>query len=251
MILGRRTLFCLCLVLICRSSIASWDFWPFNINKIKTPTVKIIPETYGNFIYVKSIDEAEYRPLINSIDTFLNNYERHNREENVVHCDFNNGPAADKVCAFSTQSLGLCSRNDFGFSRSSPCLYFTLSEVSDWAPTSLNGSDIQQHSDPFLNLPRDLKEVINHTENRNPMEKYIWFSCDGELPADKEFIGPISYFPQRGFPVYYFPVKNVPGYQLLQYGGVVISIECKAWAKNIELNRDSGVGYVKFELLID
>jgi len=40
----------------------------------------------------------------------------------------------------------------------------------------------------------------------------VWVSCEGEYPADKENIGPISYFPSRGFQSYYFPFTNVKGY---------------------------------------
>ena len=40
----------------------------------------------------------------------------------------------------------------------------------------------------------------------------IWVSCDGENSADREHIGNVTYTPFRGFPAYYFPYKNVPGY---------------------------------------
>jgi sodium/potassium-transporting ATPase subunit beta len=40
----------------------------------------------------------------------------------------------------------------------------------------------------------------------------IWVSCDGENSADREHIGNVTYTPFRGFPTYYFPYKNIPGY---------------------------------------
>lgn len=40
----------------------------------------------------------------------------------------------------------------------------------------------------------------------------MWISCEGENPADVENIGSIQYFPKRGFPGYFFPYKNQPGY---------------------------------------
>lgn len=40
----------------------------------------------------------------------------------------------------------------------------------------------------------------------------IWVSCEGELPVDVENIGPVKYFPRRGFPGYFFPFKNQKGY---------------------------------------
>lgn len=42
----------------------------------------------------------------------------------------------------------------------------------------------------------------------------VWVSCDGENPADKEYLGPIIYYPKdiQGFPGYYFPYLNSEGY---------------------------------------
>ncbi len=112
----------------------------------------------------------------------------------------------------------------------------------------------------------------------------IWVSCDGENSADREHIGNVTYTPFRGFPAYYFPYKNVPGYlspivalqfqkpegmffvKLLIFvdgksiepafcflvtAGVLINIECKVWAKNIVHDRQRRLGSVHFELLMD
>jgi hypothetical protein len=40
----------------------------------------------------------------------------------------------------------------------------------------------------------------------------IWVSCEGENPADLENIGPIKYYPRRGFPGFYYPYENSEGY---------------------------------------
>lgn len=40
----------------------------------------------------------------------------------------------------------------------------------------------------------------------------VWVSCEGENPADVENIGVIQYYPQRGFPSFYFPYLNVQNY---------------------------------------
>lgn len=41
----------------------------------------------------------------------------------------------------------------------------------------------------------------------------IWISCEGENPADIEYLGPIRYFPKvQGFPGYYYPFENTEGY---------------------------------------
>lgn len=110
----------------------------------------------------------------------------------------------------------------------------------------------------------------------------IWISCEGENPADIENLGPIQYIPQRGFPGYYYPFANQKGYlapvmaikferpkskfdsfkarfvvSKLTYlisiipAGVLINIECKAWARNIIHDRTDRRGSVHFELMVD
>lgn len=108
----------------------------------------------------------------------------------------------------------------------------------------------------------------------------IWISCEGENPADIENLGPVNYFPQRGFPGYYYPYVNQRGYQApiiaINFerpkskiltncvkssscnenyfhfvAGVLINIECKAWARNIVHDRTERRGSVHFELMVD
>lgn len=40
----------------------------------------------------------------------------------------------------------------------------------------------------------------------------VWVSCEGENPADIENVGPIKYYPRRGFPGYFYPFENSEGY---------------------------------------
>lgn len=86
----------------------------------------------------------------------------------------------------------------------------------------------------------------------------VYVTCDGEDNVDKEHIGPIALHPQS-FPVHYFPYSNSPGYLapvvmvefLNPSAGVLINVECKAWAKNIMQSRTDRLGMVHFELLVD
>ena len=87
----------------------------------------------------------------------------------------------------------------------------------------------------------------------------IWVSCKGENPADMEYIGPIEYTPDPGFPAYFFPYRNTPGYLspivavrfVKPQAFVLINVECRAWAKNIQHDRSNRLGLVHFELLTD
>jgi Sodium / potassium ATPase beta chain len=84
-------------------------------------------------------------------------------------------------------------------------------------------------------MPRDLQSFINETSAKEPMAvsfknlqgaktvteficnffsqlNTIWVSCEGENPADLENVGPIKYYPRRGFPGFYYPYENSEGY---------------------------------------
>lgn len=41
---------------------------------------------------------------------------------------------------------------------------------------------------------------------------YVWVSCNGQSPHDRENQGPIEYIPAPGFPHYYYPYMNLKGY---------------------------------------
>nr|CAD7206759.1 unnamed protein product [Timema douglasi] len=87
----------------------------------------------------------------------------------------------------------------------------------------------------------------------------VWVSCEGENPADKENLGGIKYYPTRGFPGYFYPYENSEGYlsPIIAINferpttGILINIECRAWARNIQHDRHERVGMVHFELMID
>ena len=78
-------------------------------------------------------------------------------------------------------------------------------------------------------------------------------------PADKENIGPIRYAPSQVIKANYFPYTNQPGYLspfvMVNFEqparGVLINVECKAWAANIKHDRQDREGSVHFKLLID
>lgn len=101
--------------------------------------------------------------------------------------------------------------------------------------------------------------ILGFTINRYYCECLL-SSFHYQNPADKENIGTVEYFPpDGGIEFKYFPFTNQPGYlspfvfvhfQKPAYG-VLINVECKAWAKNIKHDRMDREGSVHFELLID
>ena len=87
----------------------------------------------------------------------------------------------------------------------------------------------------------------------------VWVSCEGENPADQEYLPDIKMTPFHGFPAYYFPYTKTPGYRSPLIGvmfwnpepNVLINIECRLWAKNVKLDRGNRLGMAHFELLKD
>jgi sodium/potassium-transporting ATPase subunit beta len=153
-----------------------------------------------------------------------------------MDCDAENLPRDGKACRFdlSQKNLGICSREyNYGYSRASPCIFLKLSNVRflfekyhscllklygvfpylqivGWTPQYLNNS-----MGLAADMPLELQEAINYIsgyDKRYLKHEMIWITCEGENPADVENMGPINYFPNRGFYGYYFPFTNQKGY---------------------------------------
>ena len=81
----------------------------------------------------------------------------------------------------------------------------------------------------------------------------------GKNPVGQEYIGQLVYTPHQGFNAYYFPYREVDGYVspilTVEFSSaqphVLINVECRAWAKNIEHSLSDHLGLVRFELLRD
>lgn len=203
-----------------------------------------------------------------TINKFLEDYVDPKNEENIDDGCTYDRPARDgKYCPFKIESLDNCSpgKTDkkYGFPIKKPCVYLKLNKIYNWTPRVFNETDASQitdaeERDQYQKMPDFLKEAIANTRDQRE-RNLIWVSCEGESPADVENLGPVHYSPRRGFPAYYFPYQNVRGYQppivAVQFErpkpGVLINIECKAWAKNIIYDRSDRRGSVHFELMID
>ena len=63
-------------------------------------------------------------------------------------------------------------------------------------------------------LPQDLIDYIkNKEQEENPQAlNTIWVSCQGANSDHHKNMGQIDYIPKRGFPGYYYPFVNTPGY---------------------------------------
>uniref|UniRef100_A0A182RRH8 Sodium/potassium-transporting ATPase subunit beta n=2 Tax=Anopheles funestus TaxID=62324 RepID=A0A182RRH8_ANOFN len=218
------------------------------------PTPPEYQNVESSLIWYRASDNGNVEIWTKLIDEFLTPYTK--EEDNQVDCSFDNPPPEGKVCKVPMTNWSPCVKdNRYNFKKKSPCIFLKLNKIYNWVPDMYNTS---------INLPEkmpdDLKEHIRGEEARgNKNTNVVWVSCAGENPADNEHIGAIQYIPRRGFPGYFFPYKNVDGYLppvVAVYfekpkTGVLINIECKAWARNIMYDRAERRGSVHFELMID
>jgi len=159
----------------------------------------------------------------------------------------------DKNCiwAFNKNQLGACGKGNFGYDDGKPCVIVKLNRIFG-LEHDYYGEKPKDYPDDF---PEDLVAHIAQQDNK----EQVWVNCKGEYSADNDMMGPISYFPKtRGFPSKYFPYLNQVGYQspLLAIKfenptiGMLLHIECRAWAKNINYDRMDRLGKAHFELMV-
>ncbi|XP_026490528.1 sodium/potassium-transporting ATPase subunit beta-2-like [Vanessa tameamea] len=218
------------------------------------------PDVRSTLIWYKGTGYDSYKYWEDQLIDFLSVYKKKGQTagagQNIYNCDFKNLPPQGKVCDVDIRSWSPCiDENHFSFHKSSPCIFLKLNRIYGWRPEFYNETSVLPTEMP-LDLQYHIKNITDHNRDNANM---VWVSCHGETPADKENIGPIKYLPNHGFPGYYYPYNNAEGYLSplvavhLQRPrtGIVINIECRAWARNIKYNRRDGLGVVHFELMIE
>ncbi|XP_044751980.1 sodium/potassium-transporting ATPase subunit beta-2 [Coccinella septempunctata] len=212
----------------------------------------------STLVWYKASDKGNIQFWQHQLDDFLATYQKENNPNynNVEPCEPHKKPSKGKVCDVQLDSEWQKCVKENGYNYDSPeggpCIFLKLNKIYGWEPDYYNSSNVPD------NMPEYLKQEIKEAENRNDY-KYVWVTCQGENPADVENIGMIRYLPKWGFSSEYFPFENVDGYLSPLVAvyfekpkrGVLINIECKAWAKNIIHDRTDRRGSVHFELMID
>jgi len=171
------------------------------------------------------------------IDEFLENYRTKAKSvDNKIVCDYDHLPADYEVCAVELDSFGPCTQNEgYSYNQSSPCIFIKINRIFNWVPEFYN--------DPY-DLPHEMPEQLRTHIRDTPVERrdQVWVSCDGHKAPDRELLnGQLEYQPSQGFPGYYYPYRNQPGYlsplvavRLLKpTQSTIINLECRLWAKNI------------------
>ncbi|XP_066258505.1 sodium/potassium-transporting ATPase subunit beta-2-like [Euwallacea similis] len=219
------------------------------------PSEKNIDST---LIWYKHNDKGNVQNWQRELDAFLFRYNKSNnpQADKLEECRNFQPPAPGKVCNVKIDQLWHPCIKSAGYNYESgeggPCIFLKLNRIFNWVPEYFNSSTVDDQ------MSAALRKEIADAQNKN-QHHIVWVTCEGENVADIEHIGPIRYIPQKGFPSQYFPYANQQGYLSPLVAvhfekpkrGVLINIECKAWARNIIHDRVDRRGSVHFELMVD
>ena len=139
------------------------------------------------------------------------------------------GPPSPKILV-AKKKFGNCTRNlECRRSKITSALFLLSTFLSSWVGMTQNisfiifffdflqiyGWEHEPYNSTQLtdNMQEDIKNIIYDTNMPSKKKDgMIWFSCEGENPADRENIGPIKYYPDPGVPKFFYPYKNQAGY---------------------------------------
>ncbi|XP_015608284.1 sodium/potassium-transporting ATPase subunit beta-2 [Cephus cinctus] len=213
-----------------------------------------------SLIWYSASNATQVRSWTARLDKFLERYLNSSylptSGRNQQICSYDQPIKPGNVCAVDVSDWGPCSPQEgYGFNNSAPCVFIKLNRIFGWIPEYYNDTQ---------DLPKDMPaSLISHIKAVKTSElNTVWVSCSGEDPADNEIIGELDYYPKnQGFPGYYYPYENTPGYLsplvavhfLRPKRNQIINVECRAWARNIiySTTKLEKKGAVHFELMID
>jgi len=203
--------------------------------------------------------------LKDDLAPYLDNYYQHQERTDgrtFTECGVlgSERKGSGNICRVNSSELfqGRCTLdNNFGFPEGKPCIMIKLNRIYNWEPTPYTNE-----SQMPLDIPEDIRREFRKNDADNSTKKFnnrVWLECHGENPADIENLGPINYYPYNGFSNNFFPFQNEDRYlspivfaQLEKPAwGVMIAIECKAWARGMYHDSADKLGLVHFELMID
>ncbi|XP_078041449.1 sodium/potassium-transporting ATPase subunit beta-2 [Augochlora pura] len=213
-----------------------------------------------SLIWYSSSDPTSIQKWTCLLDKFLEEYVNSsmlpNGGRNQQMCNYDAPVKPGHVCAVEVNNWGPCSpAAKYSFNNSAPCVFIKLNRIYGWKP---------QYYNDTANLPEDMPQnLVDHIKSVNGSAlNTVWISCKGENPHDEESIGELNYYPRsQGFPGYYYPYTNIPGYLspvvavhfLRPARNRIINVICRAWANNIiyQHNTKELSGAIRFELMID
>lgn len=210
-----------------------------------------MPDETKKLIKFKKSDNSTYLPYIKDMMAFLDGKEEGKHATKPRPSYLKGQPDTDyadckktrptevssnsKPCKFLIDDYPKirknCIDNNFGYEDGTPCIAVKLNKIFEFVPEIEGGLD------------------------------YLQIKCEGEYPADKDNVGEVTYYPNDGYPLYFYPYLGQHGYVSplvfvkLQNPkpGVLIQILCQpANVANIKQNKMfQGDGRITLEVLID
>uniref|UniRef100_A0AC34QS90 Sodium/potassium-transporting ATPase subunit beta n=1 Tax=Panagrolaimus sp. JU765 TaxID=591449 RepID=A0AC34QS90_9BILA len=212
------------------------------------PWLKENPES--TLIKFNSQDPQSYDVYVSALDKYFAKYENTTNTRICTGSQSNSDIIKDgkldnstsmQACRFELTALkkaGCFKENDYGFKTGQPCIVLSLNRLIGWQPENFNGG-----------AP---KEVARRYKPNS-----IPFNCDGTYEPDQEYIGKREYIPPEGIDGRFYPYAVMTNYHqpiaVVKFSSLpknrLIQVQCRAYAKNIEQEIESGLGMVHFELL--
>lgn len=214
----------------------------------------------STLIWYKGTRREDSAYWVSTLNEFLEPYRKPGltpgRGSNIYRCTYGSPAPPGKVCEIDIKHWSPCTaENYYNYHLQGPCVFIKLNKIFGWVPEFYKSIE-----EIPKDVPDDLMNYLIEERNKhNFTHEKVYVSCQGESPADAENVGQINYIPERAFPGYFFPYENSEGYLsplialhfVKPKPGVLINVECQAWAKNIVHDRRDRLGSVHFELLID
>jgi sodium/potassium-transporting ATPase subunit beta len=211
------------------------------------PWLKEDPES--TLIKFNPKDPESYRHYTDVMDKYFERYDNINKTRECSGTASNtdivkNGKLADteqEACRFSLkpfQQAGCLKSNDYGFKVGQPCVIVSLNRLIGWKP-------------------EDYDSEVPEKIQKRYKKGNIAFSCGGQHEVDREFEGSIEYVPSEGIDGRFYPYVVMENYHqpiaMIKFKTLppnrVVMIECRAYAKNIDIDAENGLGVVIFELM--
>ncbi|KAK9888424.1 hypothetical protein WA026_000672 [Henosepilachna vigintioctopunctata] len=205
---------------------------------------KIVHSKYPIIWYSADPDEQMTESFyVEQIDDFFEKYKKADRDK-YSNCE--SGKDDSKPCYFDLSSLGDCSEKGYQYTNYSLCFFLKLNRLMDWKPVFYENEKELIH----LKHKHVIKPILESAK-----ENIIYVQCDGRNYWDKEYLGNITYYPQKGFNGKYFPYKGEENYLPPLIGlklnnvttGVVIHIGCQLWLKNMK----EKLNHVHLKIFVD
>jgi sodium/potassium-transporting ATPase subunit beta len=219
-----------------------------------------MPNIESTLIKFKQGEKTTYVHLTNNIDEHLKDYKARVTKPLGMNCtelpaNYSHPDGdLDSFCEFDLSDLGseCTAANSYGYHENKPCVLLKINKVYDWTPRPFTEAEL---NDPDNKLAQEAKQKLG--DRLDPA--YVGVTCEGENEGDADNLRQIRYFPEKGFPLKYYPYYNQPNYLapivFVQFDtpkeGVLIQVWCKLWVSNIKHHKNDKAGSIHFELLVD